>query len=171
MIRLYDRLLEALKIKLKPAQVMVLLNWEQAKAAALQKHRGNRFQLYYELANRGLAIEYAAVTSLYREEAFETIAPQQYGDMKVLAEYSGRYPTEDLIRMTFRVIQQERGRRRAVGRALRSLLRSIISGHGYDEALAGAKEIGSELTEVLAAVEIRRVQGVRAVEPKTNRPV
>ncbi|RLG42928.1 MAG: hypothetical protein DRN81_07550, partial [Thermoproteota archaeon] len=148
---LHERLVEALNFKLNAYYRMLMTLWEQSKLKALQKHNGNRRDLHRALAKLGLSTEYAAVVSLYREEGFETIAPQQYDDMKVLAEHSGVYDNKELIKVTFKVIQQERGRRIRAGRALHALLRAIATGDGYAKALYTAREIGAEVGEVLEA--------------------
>ena len=165
---LHGRLVEALNSKLNAFHQMLMSLWDQSKLKALQKHQGNRRDLHRALSNQGLSTEYAAIVSLYKEEGFEIMAPQQFEDMKVLAEHSGVYPNKDHIRLTFKVIQQERGRRIRAGRALHGLLRAIASGDGYSQALSMAKEIGSEVSEVLEAVEIREVESVNVLKKDSN---
>lgn len=161
--RLYDRLLDALQEKVSPYHRMSILLWEQAKAAVLEKHGGNRKKLFLHLVSRGLSIDYPAVVSLFREGELEGLAPQQYSDMKVIAEYSGRYPNEAMIKLTFQVIREERGRRRNAGRALHSLLRAIVQGEGYEQAIASARQLGNEISEVFAAVQVRTVDHVQII--------
>ncbi len=162
--RLYDRLLEALHAKVSPYHRMMLALWDEAKFALLAKHKGNRTILFQQLEERGLHIGYSAVVSLFREDELEGIAPQQYSDMKVIAECSGKYANSAMIKLTFRVIQEERARRRNAGKALHSLLRAIIQGHGYEQAIVSARQLGNEIGEVFAAVQVRVVAAVRIVD-------
>lgn len=167
--RLYDRLLEALQEKLSPYYIMTLELWEQAKATALQKHHGNRAELHRQLEQRGLQVDYHAVVALFRQGEFEGLAPQKYSDMRIIADYSGRYPNQAMIKLTFRVIQTERGRRRSAGRALHSLLRAIVQGNGYEQAIASARQLGNQIGEVFAAVQVRQVDRVRIVNAGDHR--
>jgi len=157
---LHERLVEALNSRLNAYHQMLMSLWEQAKLKALLMHNGNRRDLHRALAQKGLSTEYAAIVSLFRDGDFEIIAPQQFEDMKILAEHSGVYPKRNLVSLTFKVIQNERGRRKKAGRALHGLLRAIASGDGYSQALSMAKEIGTEISEVLEAVEIKEVENV-----------
>jgi hypothetical protein len=175
---LYDRLLEALRARLGVYTKMVLLMWDKAKAELLKKHNGRRKGLYLHLLGKGLAVDYTTLLSWFRNESLsqqlslgfggssgkrssEIIAPQQYENMKILAEDCGQYPSEGMIKETFRAIQEERGRRRKAGHALHELLRAIASGEGYDRALKGARELGSEVGDVMAAVDVQPVREIR----------
>jgi hypothetical protein len=163
---LYDRLLEALKTRISPHTQVILELWNQAKGVLLCKHDGNRRALHRALRERGLEVDYHAVAAYFRSADLDEqgLAPQHYTDVKVLAEYSELYPAEQMIRLTFGAIQQERQRRRDAGRALHSLLRAIVTGEGYEKALESARLLGHEIAEVLAAVEVRVVQNVNVVD-------
>ncbi len=165
---LHGRLVEALNSRLNAYCQMLMLLWEEAKLKALLKHNGNKQDLHQTLAQKGLSTEYAAIVSLYRNGGFETIAPQQFEDMKIIAEYSGVYPKRELVSRTFKVIQKERGQRIKAGRALHGLLRAIASGDGYSQALSMAKEIGAGIGEVLEAVEIKEVESVTVLRKKDS---
>lgn len=175
---LFDRLLDALKARANPYTLMVLGLWDSAKSELLRKHNGNRRDLYRQLELRGLKVGYQAMRWWFADDPFssqlnlgfgsetdthssEAIAPQQYENMHVLAEYSGRYPTEGMIKVTFQAIQEERGRRRRAGISLHEWLRAIVSGDGHDQVMASARELGSEVAEVLAALDVRYVLDVR----------
>jgi hypothetical protein len=47
---------------------------------------------------------------------------------------------------------------------LHDLLRAIASGDGYDQALKGARDLGSEVADVLAAVDVQPIREVRLVD-------
>ena len=142
--------------------------------------RGNCRLLFQALCKLGLQVEYCAVITWFREEdtedpqgennedEFETIAPQQFGDFKLLAEYSGCYPNEEMVKATFKVIERERQRRRAAGKHLRALLRAIVGGEGYEQALTSARAVGSEVAEVLAAVKVCRIEKVAMTGPRES---
>ena len=159
---LYANLIDAIKSHVNPHSLIVLELWNRAKAVVLNKHNGNRKDLFCLLQQQGLQVNYEALTNYFRESDLDekTLAPQHYSDVKLLAKYSELFPTEEMIRLVFGVIQQERQRRRDAGRALHSLLRAIVTGEGYDKALDNARQIGSDLGEVLASVEIRTVQDI-----------
>ncbi len=178
---LFDRLLDALKARANPYTLMILGLWDRAKAELIKKHGGNRKELHRQLQSRGLTVDYAAMLAWFRDESLspqielelteksdtryaEIIAPQQYADMKILAEDSGMYPDEGMTRVTFKAIQEERGRRRKAGHALHDWLRAIVSGEGYERATTSARELGSEVAEVLAAVDVREVRQVRVID-------
>lgn len=163
---LYERLLEAIRSRISPHTLIVLDLWDKAKYVILQKHGGNRRDLHRALQQRGLQVGYEALTAYFQGDDLEEqgLAPQQYRDMRILAEYSGLYKSEETIRLTFSVIQEERKRRRNAGRVLHTLLRAIVTGKGYEQALEGARKIGHEIAEVLAAVEVRTIEKVRIID-------
>ncbi|MFZ5898175.1 MAG: hypothetical protein ACOYU7_03165 [Bacillota bacterium] len=167
---LYERLLEAIRARVSPHTLIVLELWNRAKGVLLQKHCGNRRDLHRALERRGFQVGYHALRAYFGGEDLDdqALAPLRYADMKVMSEYSGLYPNEETIRMTFAAIQQERQRRREAGRALHALLRAIVTGEGYDSALEGAQLLGHEVAEVLAAVEVRTVQDVRITDRNTG---
>jgi hypothetical protein len=157
---LFRRLAEAVHEHLGQRERIALELWRQAKTRALQNFKGDRRALYADLARRGLSSDYGTVTTWFREGQDEILAPQQLEDFVLLARASGTYPDEDLMIDTFRCIQQHRGRHRAEGRILRGLLRAIVSGNGYDEALESARKIDANVGDVLAAVELLEVEAV-----------
>ena len=178
---LFDRLLDALKARANQFTLMTLGLWESAKSALLKKHNGNRLELFRQLESRGLSVSYQAARLWFADDSFssqlklgfgsetdapssETFAPQLYENMKIVAEYSGCYKTDGMIRLTFHAIQEERGRRIKAGLALHEWLRAIVSGHGYDRAMASARELGGEVAEVLAALDVRQVREVRVLD-------
>lgn len=178
---LFDRLIDALQARLEIYAKMILGLWDQAKAAVLQKHRYNRSDIWNSLYKKGLQIEYGAMLAWFRNEklspqlglgfsqsisgshANEAIGPQKYSNMKIVAEYSGLFPDESMIQATFKVIEEERQRRRKAGKSLHELLRAIASGTGYDRALSEARKLDSKVADVLAAVEIQEIRDVRIV--------
>lgn len=159
---IYAHLIDAIKSYVSPHNSIVLELWNQAKAIILNKHNGNRKELFSKLQQQGLQVNYEALTNYFRDSDLDerTLAPQHYSDVKVLARYSGLFTTEETIQLVFGIIQQERQRRRDAGRALHSLLRAIVTGEGYEKALDSARQIGSDLGEVLASVEVRTIQDV-----------
>jgi hypothetical protein len=178
---LFDRLIDALQARLEVYAKMILGLWDQAKAAVLQKHRYNRSDIWNSLYKKGLQIEYGAMLAWFRNDklspqlglgfsqsisgshANEAIGPQKYSNMKIVAEDSGLYPDESMIQATFKVIEEERQRRRRAGKSLHELLRAIASGTGYDRALSEARKLDSMVADVLAAVEIQPIRDVRIV--------
>jgi len=163
---LYDRVLEAIKSLGDPNTPIILKLWNESKSKLLQKYSGNRRVLYETLQQRGLRVGYAAFTKYFHGDDLDeqTLAPHHYLDMKLMAEFSGLYPSEKMIRLTFGAIQQERQRRRAAGRLLKKILRAIVTGEGYQQALESARLLGRDVGEVLAAVEVRTVRDVRVID-------
>jgi len=176
---LFDRLLEALQARLGVYTKMILELWEQAKAAVLRSHNYNRADIYNTLYRKGLQIEYSAMLAWFRMEQHspqlelgfsfsssgsqlpEAIGPQKFSNMKIVAEHSGMYPDENMIRETFAAIEEERQRRRKAGKALHRLLRAIASGTGYDKALEEARKLDAKVADVLAAVDVQEIGDVR----------
>ncbi|MBN2034499.1 MAG: hypothetical protein JW836_14590 [Deltaproteobacteria bacterium] len=161
--RLYDRVLESLHAKESPYYTATLALWEIAKVDALRRHGGNKTELFRELVSKGLQVDYGAVVQWYRGGELENLAPQKYEDMKLIAEQSGKYPNDKLIRSTWSVIRRERVRRRKAGKALHALLRAIVQGDGYEKAIRAARELGNEIGEMFAAVEVREVVSTREI--------
>lgn len=175
---LFDRLLEALQARLGVYTKMILELWEQSKAAVLRKHDYNRAAIYNALLPKGLQIEYSAMLAWFRMEQHsaqldlgfsassgsslqEAIGPQKFSNMKIVAEHSGLYPDENMIRETFAAIEEERQRRRKAGKALHQLLRAIASGTGYDKALEEARKLDAKVADVLAAVDVQEIIDVQ----------
>ena len=88
---------------------------------------------------------------------------EQFIDSRILANVSGCYPNESLLVRTFRCIQHHRGQNRQAGKALRALLRAILTGDGYEEALEGARKFDAAVGDVLTAVELLEVRSVRSI--------
>lgn len=172
---LYERLLEALREKVCLNDRMLLSLWDQAKLKVLRHYKTKR-DLHRHLVGKGISIDYATMRLWFRDEpspeqlAFdfhdprskdaETIAPRDYKNMKILADESGVYSNEGLIKATYKMIQHERGRRRKAGIALHDLLRAIAAGEGYENALTGARKLGSSVADVLNAVELKEIKTV-----------
>ena len=62
---------------------------------------------------------------------------------------------------TFVCIQQQRGRHRQAGKALRRLLRAMLTGEGYEEAIESARKFDSAVGDVFSAVELLEVNSIR----------
>jgi hypothetical protein len=179
---LFDRLIEALNAKLGPYSGLTLELWNRAKAALFKRYDYKVLPMHRDLQAKGLSVDYPATLSWFRDERLspqaslgfsknvqesnlpEAMAPQQYPDFKVVAEHSGIYPNEKMIKDTFQVIREERGRRRNAGHVLHNLLRAIASGNGYDHALAEARKFDAGVGEVLAAVDVQEIAEVRKVD-------
>lgn len=173
---LYDRLIEAIKAKIGAHAKLILSLWDQAKMITFRNYRSKK-ELHRILKTKGVSVDYVTMLAWFRNDRFsdqleldlgleesrlkETIAPREYDNMKILADQSGVYPNEPMIRATFKVIQEERVRRRKAGHALHNLLRAIATGEGYERSLASARELGSDITDVLGAVEIKEIKSIQ----------
>ena len=158
---IYERLLDALRKQIGVGGLYLDL-WQTAKAKLRREH-SNLKDLYDLLAREGLGVSYPAFTAYFRGDDLDegTLAPQEEADMAVLARHSGLFQDNELIRETFRWIQRERKLRRQVGRALHLILRGIVTGEGYREALRIAREIGHDIYNIMTAVEVATVRDVR----------
>jgi hypothetical protein len=159
---LYERLLEALRARMSHLDRLYLELWQAAKEA-LRREQPNLRELHKELVSEGLGVEYATFVAYFRGPDLDegTLAPLDEKDMAIMAWRSGVFPKEQMIRDAFIRIRRERSLRRQVGRALHRLLRSIVSGEGYKEALRIAREISYEVYDILAAVEVATVREAR----------
>lgn len=160
---LFNRVTEAVDHRLPQRDRMALALWREAKSAAVGRFNGDKGALFQELKSKGLLSDYAAALSWLREGDDDVLAPQQLEDFLVLANVSGCYPDESLMTRTFRCIQQHRVRHRQVGKALRALLRAILTGNGYEDALEGARKFDAAVGDVLSAVELLEVRSVRPI--------
>jgi len=160
---LFNRLTEAVDLRLPQRDQMALVLWGEAKSAAVARFMGDKGALFQELKSKGLSSDYATALSWLREGDEDVLAPQQLEDFLVLANVSGCYPDESLMVRTYRCIQQHRGRQRQAGKALRALLRAILTGDGYEEALEGARKFDAAVGDVLSAVELLEVRSVRPI--------
>lgn len=158
---IYERLLDALRKQIGVGRLYLDL-WQTAKAK-LRKEHPNLKGLYERLVGEGLGVSYGAFAAYFKGDDLDegTLAPQRYEDMAILAQRSGLFQDNALIRETFRWIQRERRLRRQTGRALHQLLRGIVTGEGYCEALRIAQEIGHEIYDIMTAVEVATVRDVR----------
>ncbi|RLG20742.1 hypothetical protein DRN74_04755 [Candidatus Micrarchaeota archaeon] len=154
---LYERLLDALRARMGHVDRLYLDLWQAAKDQ-LRKNCVSLRDLHAQLAREGLSIQYPAFVTYFRGPDLDeaTLAPLYEKDMAIMARRSGLFPNEQMIHETFRRIRVERKLRRQAGRALHQILRSIVSGtgYGYKEALQFAREIGEEVYDVFAAVEV-----------------
>ncbi len=156
---LFHRLTEAIHHRL-PARARIALElWRQAKRTLLEKV-GDHAELFSRLASDGLRSDYSTVRTWFQKDD-EVLAPQQFEEFEILARTTGCYHDDKLLRAAFRFIQEERGRNRAAGRKLRELLRAIIRGDGYEEALESARALDTAIGDVLSAVELLQVRAVR----------
>lgn len=161
---LFQRLTEAVDARLPQRDRIALALWEQAKDTLLQRHGGDKSALAEELKAKGQASHVATVASWFREDDEGPMAPQQRNEFMVLARATGCYSDETLMDRTFACIQKERGRHRQVGKALRGLLRAMLTGEGYEEALESARKFDSAVGDVFSAVELREVKGIRTMD-------
>lgn len=158
---IYERLLDALRKQVGVGRIYLDL-WQTAKVK-LRKEHPNLKSLHDLLSRKGLSVSYPAFAAYFRGDDLDeaTLAPQDEADMVIIARYSGLFRDNNLIRETFRWIEQERKLRRRIGRALHQVLRCIVTGEGYLEALRIAREIGHEIYDVITAVEVETVRDVR----------
>lgn len=160
---LYERLLDAVRVRTGRLDRLYLDLWQAAKDK-LRKEYSSLKELHDRLIKEGLSVQYQAFTAYFRGPDLDVaaLAPLREEDMAVMARHSRLFPDEQMIRETFRRIQKERDLRRRVGRALHRVLRSIVSGMGYSEALRVAREIGHEVYDILAAVEVVTIREVNS---------
>ena len=158
---LFARLRDTVYQKLPDAQRMRLELWHEAKGLLSNRFEVDRAQVYLQLKADGLKAELAAVASWLRDDD-DVLAPQHIDDFVVVAKATGCFPNNAMTRGVYAAIQQERGRNRHIGRALRALLRAIVSGAGYEESLDSASQMDSALSDVLGAVELLEVTRVTA---------
>jgi len=158
---LYERLLAALRPRTGRMDQVYLDLWQAAKDR-LRTECLSLKELYAQLTREGLRVQYPAFATYFRDPHRNdaVLAPLREEDMVVMARRSGLFPNEQTIREVFHRVQKERDLRRRVGRALHQVLRSIVSGVGYTEALKVAREIGHEVYDVLSAVEVVTIREV-----------
>jgi len=158
---LYERLLDALRARMAHLDLLYLDLWQAAKDQLRRDYSSLR-DLYDQLVQKGLSVQYPAFAAYFRGPDLDeaTIAPLREKDMAIIARHSRLFGNDQMIRETFRRIQMERNLRRQAGRALHQLLRSIVSGTGYKEALQFAREIGEEVYDVFAAVGVVTIREV-----------
>lgn len=163
---LFRRLADSVSARLPQGERVALELWRKAKEHLAARADGKR-ALYDKLTSRGLTSSYGTFISWFGDEQDDVIAPQQFDDFRVLASEVEVYANSgQLLERTFRAVQHERGRNRAMGRTLRKFLRAVVSGDGYEEALSGARSLDAAIADVLAAVEVLEVDSV--VEVKRN---
>lgn len=160
---LFQRLTEAVDARLPQRDRIALALWEHAKDTLLQRHEGDKNALVEELKAKGLASHSVTVLSWFREDDEGPVAPQQRNEFMVLARATGCFTDETLMERTFACIQQERGRHRQAGKSLRRLLRSMLTGEGYEEAIESARKFDSAVGDVFSAVELLEVNSIRTV--------
>lgn len=158
---LHDRLLEVVRERSDIRTTVALELWQRAKIAALRRCAGSRRELHSQLTRRGIRVDYGAVVTWFRSGEQEILAPLDFEDFRLLAEFSGLYRATEQIRYTFQCVQAERQLRRTSGRILHGLLRRIGTGSHYEAAVQGAKAMGTGVDQVVSAVELREVESVR----------
>lgn len=165
---LFQRLRDAVHKRLSPQHRIALELWMTQKAHLSARFDDKR-ELFNRLLSHGAAVNFGTFCSWVDDGEGGVIAPQQFEDFKALAseiEMYARSPT--MLESTFAAIRHERGRNRVTGRMLRKFLRAVISGDGYEEALATARSIDAAMVDVLAAVEVLEVQSVRQIARSSN---
>lgn len=163
---LFDRVIDVLDGMASPRNRALLRLWREAKADLKQMHDGNVRELHRILTAKGLDADYSTLRTWLKD--FDAADPQSYEHARIIAQHSGHYDDEDLIRSTFNAIDTERVRNRSAGRLLHSVLRAIVTGRGYKTALVDSRRLGAELSELFAAIELRtivRIEIRRATHP------
>lgn len=155
---LFDRVIEVLDSMASPSNRAVLRLWREAKARLKLMHGGNVRELHRILAAQGLEVDYSTLRTWLKD--FDAADPQRYEHARIIAQHSGLYEDDDLIRTTFQAIDTERVRNRSAGRLLHSVLRAIVSGQGYKTALVDSRRLGAELGELFAAIELRTIDHI-----------
>ncbi len=159
---LFHRLTEVVEAQLPLKERIAMELWVAAKQKLNEKYPNKR-QLHERLRTQGLDATYEALLTWLREGDEGVLAPQHFAEFAELAKASGVYPSEKLIKQTFRSIQKARGRNRVSGRHLCAFLRAVVSGEGYDDALESARFLDAGLGDVLAAVEVLDVASIKAI--------
>jgi len=163
---LFRRLADVVNSRLPPAERVALELWRQAKEHLVARFESKR-GLYEKLVAQGLTSSYETFISWVSDSDKDIIAPQQFHEFKVFASEMDTYASSKvMMESAFKAVQHERGRNRKLGRTLRTFLRAVVSGDGYEEALAGARTIDTAIADVFAAVEILEVESVREVQRK-----
>lgn len=159
---LFKRFAEVVKSRL-PTQSRVALELWQAAKDGLWARYPNKHLLHTELSRKGLQSSYAALLTWFDEDG--ALAPLYFEEFEIVAkEYETYRKAPAMLKETFEAVQHVRGLNRSAGKVLRSFLRAVVSGDGYDEALDGARKLNAALGDVLAAVEILEVQSVRVIQ-------
>jgi len=161
---LFRRLADVVNSRLPPAERVALELWRQAKEHLVARFERKR-ELYDKLVAMGLTSSYGTFISWVSDGDEDVIAPQQFHEFKVLASEMDTYASSKvMMESAFKAVQHERGRNRKLGRTLRTFLRAVVSGDGYEEALAGARTIDTAIADVFAAVEVIEIDSVREIQ-------
>ncbi|WP_157451537.1 hypothetical protein [Deinococcus aquatilis] len=161
---LFERLVEVLDARSSRGHQIALQLWRHAKIILLDQYPSIR-ALERALQQDGLDVHYTTLRSWLTEFGNE---PQSFSHMRLLALRSGLYPNEAMITHTYEAIQGVRNRNRSAGRALHAVLRAIATGEGYKAALNSSRQLDAHVSEVLAAVELRRVTQVTRLQPTAS---
>ncbi len=164
---LFQRLAEVVTARMKPEERVALELWRKTKESIAERFESKK-ALFDHLVTKGLASSYGTFISWFREGDEGTMAPQQYDEFVVLAREASVYDSKVFLDATFKAVQHERGRNRAAGRKLKNFLRAVISGDGYEEALASARKLDAALHDVLAAVEVLEVASIHQVQRSSD---
>ena len=160
---LFQRLTEVVNSRLAPKERVAVELWRKSKLDIARRCQDRR-ALYDRLQAKGLAANFEALMTWLRDSDSGVIAPQQFSDFKLLASESAIYKSQELLMAAFNAVQHQRGRNRAAGRKLKQFLRAVVSGDGYDDALASAQKLDTALGDVLAAVEVLEVVSIRIIK-------
>jgi hypothetical protein len=164
---LFQRLAEVVTARMKADERVALELWRKTKESIASRYASKK-ALFEHLAANGLTSSYGTFISWFRDGEDGTMAPQQYEEFKVLAKEADIYQAQVFLDATFKAVQHERGRNRAAGRKLKNFLRAVISGHGYEDALASARKLDAALHDVLAAVEVLEVSSIHQVQRSSD---
>ena len=159
---LFKRFAEVVKSRLSTQARVALELWQAAKDRLWAQYP-NKYLLHQALSAKGLQSSYAACVSWFAEDG--SLAPQQFDEFEIVAKECDTYrKAPAMLKATFEAVQHVRGRNRVAGKALRSFLRAVVTGEGYDDALEGARKLDTALSDVLAAVEVLEVRSVRVIQ-------
>jgi hypothetical protein len=157
---LFQRLSDAVNLRLPQSERAALELWRKAKEHLLARFDSKR-ELFDKLVSKGLTSSYGTFISWFGDGEDHVIAPQQFNEFKILAAEIDAYANSTLMmNSAFKAVQHERGRNRRLGRALRKFLRAVVTGSGYEDALASARSLDAAIGDVFAAVEVLEVSSV-----------
>ena len=165
---LFQRLADMVNARLPARERIALELWKTSKRHLLSRFTTKR-ELFEKLTAHGLTSEYATFISWFGDADDEVLAPQQFEEFRVVASEMEVYAnSRSMLDAAFRSVQNERGRNRMTGKALRRFLRAVISGDDYEEALSSARKLDAAMADVFAAVEVLEVVSVRQLQRNIN---
>jgi hypothetical protein len=158
---LFFRTTLALRQKLEFKDRARLEMWDLGKASLLTSNADKK-ALYESLCKAGLSSNYGRFNAWLGDDA-QTMAPQQLNEFIVLAKATKLFPTEAMMTETFKCIQSMRGRHRALGRKLHSVLRALKTQSGYEDALDSIRKVDPDVADAYAAVRLAEVQLIERI--------